>query len=197
MANGAGFAWPADAVEIGRVTGAWGVKGWIRVSPHSSDPLALRATKHWFIKPPADPDGGTRLWGGQAFASPLTIVQSKQHGDGVVAQVQGVHERVAAEALRGARIFVSRQDFPPVAADEYYWVDLIGLTVLRRQGERLGTVVGLLNTGPHSVLRVAPDAVPDGKTALDVERLIPFTAVHIDSVSLAERRITVDWGLDY
>jgi 16S rRNA processing protein RimM len=47
------------------------------------------------------------------------------------------------------------------------------------------------------VLRVAPDTVPDGKTAQDVERLIPFVAAYVDSVSLPERRIVVDWGLDF
>jgi 16S rRNA processing protein RimM len=61
--------------------------------------------------------------------------------------------------------------------------------VVNRQGERLGVVADLLDTGAHSVLRVQP-AVGD-------ERLIPFVAAYVDDVNLAERRITVDWGLDY
>ena len=74
-----------------------------------------------------------------------------------------------------------------------YWVDLIGLDVVNREGERLGTVAGLIDTGPHSVLRVAP--APGGSET--DERLIPFVGAYVDDVSLAERRITVDWGLDF
>ncbi len=90
---------------------------------------------------------------------------------------------------------MARQLFPQARADEYYWVDLIGLAVLNRQGEPLGTVVGLIDTGPHSVLRLArPEA--EGAEPGD-ERLIPFVAAYIDDVSLPDKRITVDWGLDY
>lgn len=118
---------------------------------------------------------------------------AKDHGDVVVAQAHDVPDRSAAEALRGARVFVPRTSFPTAGPDEYYWVDLVGLAVVNRQGEALGEVVGLIDTGPHSVLRVAPAGVTDEAE----QRLIPFVAAFIDAVSLPERRITVDWGLDY
>ena len=124
-------------------------------------------------------------------------MQAKEHGDGIVAQAHEIPDRNAAEALHGARIFVSRQSFPTADPDEFYWVDLIGLAVSNREGVVLGSVVGLIDTGPHSVLRVAPDAVPEGQTAQEAERLIPFVGAYVDSVSLPERRIVVDWGLDY
>jgi 16S rRNA processing protein RimM len=127
----------------------------------------------------------------------MRIVQAKEHGDAIVAQAQEIPDRTAAEALHGVRIFVSRSSFPTADADEYYWVDLIGLAVSNIQGEALGTVVGLLDTGAHSVLRVVPDALPEGKSAQEAERLIPFVAAYVDSVSLPERRIVVDWGLDF
>ena len=92
-------------------------------------------------------------------------------------------------------MFVSRASFPTAEPDEYYWVDLIGLTVVNLQGETLGTVTGLLDTGPHSVLRIAPGG--DGAGGEAVERPVPFVAAYVNDVSLAERRITVDWGLDY
>lgn len=128
----------------------------------------------------------------------MKVTQAKDHGDGVVAQVEGVQSRNEAEALRGARLFVARSSFPTAGEDEFYWVDLIGLTVVNRQGETLGTVVGLLDTGPHSVLRLAPSEVgmPVGAPQTE-ERLIPFVAAYVDDVSLARKRITVDWGLDY
>jgi 16S rRNA processing protein RimM len=186
-------AWPEDAVEIGRVVAAWGVKGWIKVQPFASDPQALFSSKRWFVKPPEE--GVLKRPGAAAADFPplLKIVEAKDHGAGVVAQVQGVDDRQAAEALRGARLFVARSSFPTADADEYYWVDLIGLSVVNRQGEVFGHVVGLIDTGPHSVLRVAPEAA----ASEEAERLIPFVAAYIDDVSLAERRITVDWGLDY
>jgi 16S rRNA processing protein RimM len=195
MADVGDPAFPEDALEVGIVVGAWGIKGWLKVQPYAADPQALFATKRWFLKPPAGPTGLRP--GGQALPALLRIVQAKDHGDGLVAQAQEIPDRSAAEALRGARIFVSRQSFPTAGADEYYWVDLIGLAVFNRQGEALGSVVGLLDTGPHSVLRIAPPDLPEAKTALEVERLIPFVAAYVDSVSLSERRIVVDWGLDY
>jgi 16S rRNA processing protein RimM len=105
-----------------------------------------------------------------------------------------VVDRAGAEALRGARLFVSRSSFPTAGQDEFYWVDLLGLAVFNRDGEHLGDVVGLIDTGPHSVLRVLH---PDAGTAEADERLIPFVAAFVDSVSLPQRRISVDWGLDY
>ena len=196
MAEVVDLPWPDDAVEVGRIIDAWGLKGWIKVQPYAADPQALFSSKRWFLKPPAGPAGlepGAR----PAFPPWLKILQAKDHGDGVVALAQEASDRSAAEALRGAHVFVSRQSFPSAGADEYYWVDLIGLAVINRQSEALGSVVGLIDNGPHSVLRVAPAEVPEGRTAQEVERLIPFVAAYVDSVSLAERRIVVDWGLDY
>ncbi len=195
MADGADAAWPEDAVEVGSIVDAWGIKGWIKVHPYAADPQALFATRRWFLKP-HEAALGLRPEASRIPAL-LTIAQAKEHGDGIVAQAHEIADRSAAEALHGARIFVSRRSFPSADPDEYYWVDLIGLSVSNRQGEALGSVVGLLDTGPHSVLRVAPEAIAEGKTAHEVERLIPFVSAYVDSVSLAERRIVVDWGLDY
>ena len=186
--------WPDDAVEVGRIVGAWGLKGWIKVHPFASDPQALFSSRRWFIKPPEE--GAVKRPGAPpASALPLLlkITEAKDHGDVVVALAQDVADRDAAEALRGARVFVGRSSFPTPDADEFYWIDLIGLDVVNREGERLGTVTGLIDTGPHSVLRVAPTP---GAAETD-ERLIPFVGAYVDDVSLAERRITVDWGLDF
>ena len=179
---------PKDAVEVGRVMGAWGVKGWIKVLPFADEPQALFASKRWFVRPPegpaAVPPGG--------WPTLLRVSQAREHGDGVVAGIHDLDDRNVAEALRGARLFVPRSSFPTAGEDEYYWVDLIGLAVLNRQGEALGTVTGLLDTGAHSVLRVAPEGDPPAP-----ERLIPFVGAYIDQVDIPGRRILVDWGLDY
>ena len=191
-------SWPDDAVEVGFVADAFGIKGWIKVQPHAAEPQALFSTTRWFLKPPLDARHGPA---GRAVALPplLRIAQAREHGSGVVAQVRDIDDRSAAEALKGARVFVSRQSFPTAGTDEFYWIDLIGLAVVNRQGEALGTVVGLLDTGPQSVLRVLPEAAPHGADGAPPpeERLIPFVAAYVDSVDLAARRIVVDWGTDY
>jgi 16S rRNA processing protein RimM len=191
--------WPVDAVELGHIGEAWGLKGWFRVQPFAADPQALLAARRWHLQP-AGPRGhvgsespvraGT-LPGCPALPAALQIAQIREQGESLVARAQGIDDRSAAEALRGARIFVARADFPPPAADEYYWADLIGLSVVNRSGLRLGFVSGLIDTGPQSVLRVQPDAA-DG-----AEHLIPFVAAYVDRVSLEERCITVDWEADY
>mgnify|MGYP000406146494 CR=1 FL=1 len=208
---------PTDAVEVGRVMGAWGIKGGIRVKPFAADPQALFASKRWFLRPPEGP----RPPGAKATAFPgsLRIVTAKQHGDGVVATASGLADRDAAEALKGARIFVPRISFPTPDEGEFYWVDLIGLAVVdrnagasfptpdegefywidliglqvhNRAGADLGEVIGLIETGPHCVLRIQP---VDTRTEAE-EVLIPFVDAYVDGVDLDARRIAVDWALD-
>ena len=120
----------------------------------------------------------------------LTIIQARRHADTVVAQAQGLGDRAAAERLRGRRVSVSRAAFPRTVDDEYYWVDLIGLQVVNRDGALLGCVEGLVDTGAHAVLRVQPPGSAG-------ERLIPFVSAYVDEVDLGARTIRVDWGLDY
>ncbi len=184
-------AWPDDAVEVGRIVDAWGLKGWLKVQPFAADPQALFSSRRWFILP--SEKTVVRPPGAPALPSLLKITQVKDHGDVVVALAQEVPDRTAAEAMRGARVFIGRASFPTPDPDEFYWVDLIGLNVINREGVALGTVAGLLDTGPHSVLRV----LPAGETKEEAERLIPFVGAYVDEVSLEKRLITVDWGLDY
>ena len=211
---------PDDAVEVCRVLGAWGVKGWIKIQPFSLDPQALFSTKRWFLQAP--PEAAVPLVSALAAHPVLKVIQAREHGEVVVATVQDLQGRDAAEALRGARVFVSRASFPTAAEGEYYWVDLIGLTVVNRDGVVLGEVAGLMETGAHDVLRVRPaaprpvDAPPAsqgsagraskpgsagmagrGAAAAPQECLIPFVAAYVIGVDLTQRRITVDWGLDY
>jgi 16S rRNA processing protein RimM len=177
---------PADAVEVGRVTGAWGVKGGIRVKPFAAAPEALFSSKRWYLAAPEvpGPKPGT-------FPLLLKVLQAREQGDAIVATLQDLDDRDAAEALKGARVFIPRASFPTPAEGEFYWVDLIGLTVLNRDGSALGTVVGLIETGPHCVLRVDPGQ-PEAQ-----EVLIPFVDAYVDAVDMAARRITVDWHSDY
>ncbi len=181
---------PEDAIEVGRVLDAWGVKGWLKILPHSSDPESLFAAQAWFLQAPE-----ARFRPGfAAFAGTVSVAvdESKVHSDSVVAKFAGIDDRSAAEALRGARIFLPRASFLPVAKDEYYWVDLIGLSVVNREGVALGTVRDLMTTGPNSVLCIEYAVETEDSGSTMQERMIPFVSAYVDAVDLAGRRITVD-----
>jgi len=175
---------PADAIEVGRVLGAWGVKGGIKVKPFSSDPQALFSSKRWFLEP-------SEAKPGHQVPTLLRVASAREQGDVVVATIHDLADRDLAQALAGARIFVARSSFPTPDEGEFYWVDLIGLDARNRADVVLGRIVGLVETGPHCVLRVQP---ADEKAD---EILIPFVAAYVDRVDLAGRSVHVDWEADY
>jgi 16S rRNA processing protein RimM len=177
---------PADAVEVGRIADAWGVKGWFKVIAHSASPEALFSSRRWWLQPS---ERGPKNFAGTVL---LRIKDAKDHSGVVVASAHDVDGRDAAEALKGARVFVPRSSFPTAADDEYYWVDLIGLDVVNREGMALGKVTDLMATGPQTVLVLAYEEA--GKAA---ERMIPFVAAFVDKVDLEGKTITVDWQPDY
>ena len=189
--------WPDDAVEVARVLGAWGVAGGLKLKAYAADPQALFSTKRWFLQPALPAAGGAvaapprrASVGHQPIPRLLRVVKAREQGDSIVATVEDIADRDAAEALKGARVFVSRGSFPTPDADEFYWVDLIGMSVVNRTGQPLGQVVGLLETGPHCVLRIQP------AQASEPECLIPFVSVYVDQVDKPTGLITVDWDLD-
>jgi 16S rRNA processing protein RimM len=177
---------PADAIEVGRIADAWGIKGWFKVLPHSADPQALFSSTRWYLQPS---ERGPQAFSGTVL---LRVRETKEHSDSVVARADGVEDRSAAEALKGCRIFIPRTSFPTAGDDEYYWVDLLGLEVVNREGVALGQVKDLMSTGPQTVLVVVTEE--EGKP---VERMIPFVAAYVDKVDLQARRIAVDWQADY
>jgi 16S rRNA processing protein RimM len=188
-------ALPDDSVEVGRILDAWGVKGWLKILPHSSDPEALFSAKSWFLQAP---DAKFRP-GFNAFTGTVTLAvdEAKTHSGSVVAKIDGLDDRNDAEALRGCRIFLPRSAFPKASKDEYYWVDLIGLNVVNREGIALGCVRDLMATGPHSVLCVQYQVSQEDGSNKDEERMIPFVSAYVDSVDIAAKLITVDWQPDY
>ena len=186
---------PDDAIEVGRILDAWGVKGWLKILPHSTHPEALYSAKSWFLQVP-----DTKFRPGfNAFTGTVSIDvdEAKTHSGSVVAKVTGLDDRNDAEALRGCRIFLPRSSFPSASKDEYYWVDLIGLNVVNREGVALGCVRDLMPTGPHSVLCVEYTATLEDGSQAAAERMIPFVAVYVDAVDIAGKSITVDWQPDY
>ncbi len=185
---------PDDAIELGRIQDAWGIKGWVRILPHSADTEALLTASHWFLQPPE----ARFARGFAAFAGcvGVEVAEVKGHTDGLVAQIEGVDNRNAAEGLKGVRIYLPRSAFPATPEGEYYWVDLIGLEVVNREGVHLGVVRDLMPTGPNSVLVLEYPETVEGEPQV-AERMIPFVDAYVDEVDRAARRITVDWQPDY
>ena len=186
--SGAGVSVPADLVTVGYITGAYGIQGWVRVKPYSADADALLGAKTWWLDKPELRD--------------VEMMQAKYHSGDVVARLMGVAGRDAAEALKGTVVQIARSHFPALSDDEFYWVDLIGLAVENLQGQSLGVVGDLMDNGAHPILRIIP-TVPVQTAEADVESkaaaeiLIPYVDQFVKSVVLAEKKITVDWGLDY
>jgi len=186
---------PADALEVGRILDAWGVKGWVKILPHSTDPEALFSAKTWYLQAPdAKFRPGFSLFSGTVS---LKVDEAKIHSGTVVAKFSGIDDRNVAEALRGARIFLARSSFPAASTDEYYWVDLIGLNVVNREGVALGCVRDLMTTGPQSVLCIEYTSTQEDGTSIAAERMIPFVSAYVDKVDIAGKCIIVDWQPDY
>ncbi|MFC0250720.1 ribosome maturation factor RimM [Massilia consociata] len=179
-----GAAIPDDLVQVGYVSGAFGIVGGLRVTPFSVDADALLSVKTWWLDKPT--------------LRSVSVRSAKMHGGDVVATLVGMRDRNEAEALKGAAVSVSRSEFPKLEEGEYYWSDLIGLDVVNLEGEALGKVTDMMHNGAQSILRIAP--VPDPAAAPDAkasERLVPFVDQFVKTVDLDAKRITLDWGLDY
>jgi 16S rRNA processing protein RimM len=167
-------------VVLGKAVGAYGVKGWVRIHPFADDPLSWRSIKRWWMKP----DGNSiQSW------EPIELFQLKEHGDGIVALFEGVNDRNGAEKLVGKLIGAERSEMPVPAENEFYWGDLTGLAVKNSQGEMLGLIQGLMETGANAVLVVVD--------ASKAKRLIPFVSHVVTQVDLERREVLVDWGLDW
>jgi 16S rRNA processing protein RimM len=161
-------------VVMGRVVAPHGVRGWVRVRPFTERSDSLADYSCWWLESDA-------AW------VPWTVESVETHRLGLSAKLQGCDDRDAAAALTKVQVAVPRSALPRTAVNEYYWSDLIGLEVSNAEGETLGNVTSLIETGANDVLVVAGER----------ERLIPFIAPVILEVDLEGGRVKVDWAADY
>lgn len=159
-------------VVMGKVGGLFGIRGWVKVHSYASPPENLLRYQPWQLCI----DGAWRA---------LEVTAGRRHGKGVIAQLAGYADRDDARTLIGAEIAVERAQLEAPAENEYYWTDLIGTTVVNRDGVALGRVDHMIETGANDVL-----VVRDGRG----ETLIPFViGRYVLEVDLARKRILVDW----
>jgi 16S rRNA processing protein RimM len=168
---------PGDLVQVGFISGVFGVTGGLRVRPFSDDADALLTVKSWWLDKPV--------------LRPVSVRSVKPHGGEMVAVLVDLTDRDVAESLKGAAVLVSRSAFPRLPDNEFYWSDLIGLDVVNLPGDALGKVTDMMHNGAQSILRITP--VEAGAA----ERLIPFVDALVKTVDLEARTVTVDWGLDF
>lgn len=194
---------PDDLVELGRIAGAYGVQGWIRVQPYSPDSSTLLDIPHWWLKPPVSRHAADVV----ATARHVKVDKSRVHSDIIVARLTDVSDRTDAETLKGWTIWVSRAEFAPLDPDEHYWVDLVGCRVYGQDGESqvlLGEVFEIMDNGAHGILRIAR-ATEDPDGALQFEQdakgrrrevLVPFVSAHVHTVDTERKKIFSDWPVD-
>ena len=155
---------------MARVTGAFGIQGWVKLKVFTEAPDGLAAHPRWWVQRP------------EGWRS-VELEEFRVRPAGVSAKLVGVDDRTAAEALRGSEVAVTREDLGEAGKGEHYWVDLVGLAVVDGRGQRLGEVTELLRAGGADVLVVKGEA----------EHLIPFVDDYVKSVDRAASCITVDW----
>lgn len=180
---------PSKSVVLGRVLGAFGVQGWVRIKPFTESFDGLIEQPVWTLRRSSD-DGAARF----------TVIEQKVHGGSLLAKLQGIDDRTAAEGLRGADVTVPRDELPPAEDGEYYWNDLIGLAVRNSRGVELGRITGMIAAPAHDVLRVQAGAI-EGSQLLQSspsrEQLIPFVEPIVLSVDVTGGSVVVDWEADY
>ena len=164
---------------MGRVVAPYGIYGWLKVQPHTEDLDGLLDYPDWWL----GREDGLRKTPWQSYA----LETAKIHNDVLVVKLKGVDDRDAALRCKGLHVAVPRESLPEADEGEYYWSDLIGLSVTNQQGVLLGLVVELFETGANDVLVVKGDR----------ERLIPYTSQAVMDVNLVEKTILVDWDAEF
>ena len=164
----------ADAprlILVGRVAGPFGIRGELRLTAYTEDPLALLAYRDLQRE---DGSPALTLSGGRVAKANELVVRAVQSPD-----------RDAAEALKGLQLFVPRAALPAPDEDEFYLADLIGLTAETSDGTPLGRIKAVLNHGAGDILEV--EASEPGRPT----RLFPFTREVVPEVSVADGRVVI------
>ncbi|MCG6117242.1 MAG: ribosome maturation factor RimM [Aquimonas sp.] len=162
-------------VLMGRVVGAFGVRGWLKIESYSNPRGQIFRYRPW-------------LMGREGQLQEIQPLDLREQGRGVVVQLPGCDSPESAELRLGQEIWVRRGSLPPPSPGEYYWVDLEGLQVVTVEGVDLGRISHMVATGANDVMVIRGDR----------ERLVPFTPGHaLVSVDLASGQVVVDWDPEF
>lgn len=174
-----------DYVVLGKLTSPYGVKGWFKVYSHTSPMEGILDYPEWVVR---QGDSLRRH----------RLLQGRRQGKGLVARLEGVDSRDAAERLAGAELVLPKTALPELGSDEYYWHQLEGLTVVTREGTVLGRIAYLFETGANDVLVVQGDPLGEPAAIDDRERLLPFLPDEVVvAVDLTAGTMTVEWDPEF
>jgi 16S rRNA processing protein RimM len=160
-----------DYIIVGQIGSTYGIKGWLKILSYTETVNNILEFNPWFLE---DKDG----W------QPITVEDGQNHGKGIIAKLEGLHNPEQARLLSGKKIAIKRSQLPKLAQDEYYWSDLKGLTVIDQHGKTLGKVTYLIATGANDVLVVKGEK----------EQAIPYLPGDVvTQIDLVEKTIHVNW----
>lgn len=161
----------ATYITIGKIGTTYGVHGWLKIYPFTEVSSSILDYRPWF------------LLDAQGHFEPVKIEDTKIHGINVLVKFINFDSKEAARTLTNKKIAIKRSQLPKLNPGEYYWSDLIGLTVINQSGETLGKVISLIETGSNDVLIVK------GK----IEQAIPYLPEVIVNIDLYQAEIHVKW----
>lgn len=162
-------------LDVGVVSGVFGIKGWIKVFSYTDPRGNILNYSPWHLDL-----AGTR--------SAFNVTQGQHHGKGIIAHLEDIQSREDAERLCGLQVSIAREQLLPLPADQYYWSDLVGLNLYTRSGYELGSVESIIATGANDVLVVTGER----------ERLIPFALKEVvEHIDLAAGTMRVNWDPDF
>lgn len=164
---------PPGLLVVGRISGLYGVRGWVKVFSETEPRDNILTYNPWYLG---------------AGRKPRGLAAGRLHGKGLVARLAGCEDRDRAAALVGLEIRIRRDQLPRLGADEFYWADLVGLSVETLEGRPLGRVARIFANAANDVLVVNGDR----------ERLLPFLWDRVvKDVDLGSGRMRVDWDPEF
>jgi 16S rRNA processing protein RimM len=162
---------PTTYIPVGRIGSTYGIRGWLKILSYAESGSHLLQYRPWY------------LTSDQVTWKPVLVEESRLHGNNIIVKLPGIYTPEAARLITGKMIAIEKSQLPPLKQNEYYWSDLKGLTVINKTGERLGTVIYLIETGSNDVLVVKGTK----------EQAIPYLPEVILHISLEKKEILVDW----
>lgn len=161
-------------IPVGKIGTAYGVRGWLKIHSYTEFGASILDYTPWYI----EQTPGT--W------KKITVEDAREHGKGFIVKLPDIETPEEARLWTGKLIAIHHSQLPALKKGEYYWSDLIGLNVFDKDGQLLGKVTYIMETGSNDVLVVKGEK----------EHAIPFLLDSvIKSVDLEKQEIHVDWEL--
>ena len=179
----------SDYILLGEISGVSGLKGWVKVFSHTDPRLQITEYDQWFLRKDSRKEkskGESESW------LPVKLLNGRAQGKNIVVQLDGVTDRNQAEAMIGTKIAIHSDQLKNLSENEYYWKDLIGLSVETTEGVSLGKLDWIFNSGSNDVLVIKDN---DEKRT---ERMLPFLFDEVViSIDMDKSLMIVDWDPEF